>query len=183
MTTIRHFALSLALGAGGLVAACHHESHVAAPAAPPPAEETTLTSAQLPAPPHTKVSDGVSVSNDILQACNLAMSDVTNAPKFPFDHTDLLDEDYRVLNQIGTCLTTGPLAGRGVLLTGHADNRGTEEYNMGLGAKRAHTVSDYLSSKGVEPSRMQETSRGELDAIGVDVLGKQQDRRVDITLK
>jgi peptidoglycan-associated lipoprotein len=69
------------------------------------------------------------------------------------------------------------------MLTGRADTRGTTEYNMTLGANRAHTVSQYLSSKGVESIRMKETSRGELDATGTDVLGQKQDRRVDITLR
>lgn len=188
---LRSFSSALALGAIGalgLVAACSHDKPPAAAPAAPPIDEATLTSASQPRPVHplasTNVSPGVSVSNEILQACNLALAgQAEDAPKFPFDQSDLLDEDYKVLNQISTCLTTGPLAGREVLLTGRADSRGTTEYNMTLGAERAHTVAGYLSSRGVSQGRLQETSRGELDAVGTDVLGQKQDRRVDITLK
>jgi peptidoglycan-associated lipoprotein len=154
---------------------------VTATATEAPPQEATLTSAQIPT--STDVSQGVSVSNEILKACKLSINNAEEAPKFPFDQTDLLDEDYKVLNQIAECLTTGPLKDRAVMLTGRADNRGTTEYNMTLGANRAHTVSQYLSSKGVESIRMKETSRGELDATGTDVLGQKQDRRVDITLR
>jgi peptidoglycan-associated lipoprotein len=168
-------------GTLSLVAACHHRDRPTAITTAPPPQEPTLTSAQIPM--STDVSQGVSVSNEILQACKLSMGNIEEAPKFPFDQTDLLDEDYKVLNQIADCLTTGPLKDRAVMLTGRADTRGTTEYNMTLGANRAHTVSQYLSSKGVESIRMKETSRGELDATGTDVLGQKQDRRVDITLR
>lgn len=171
------------VGALSLVAACHHAPPAATTATAPPREEPTLTSAQIPNPGSTDVSQGVSVSNEILKACKLSMNNAEEAPKFPFDQTDLLEEDYKVLNQIADCLTTGPLKDRAVMLTGRADHRGTTEYNMTLGANRAHTVSQYLSSKGVESFRMKETSRGELDATGTDVLGQKQDRRVDITLR
>ena len=176
----------LLAGTAAVLAACHHDDRPAAVAStPPPIDETTLTSAREPRPARatTDVSGGVSVSNEIFRACKLEMGNVGDAPKFPFDQTDLLDEDTKVLNQIAQCLTTGPLRGREVMLTGRADNRGTTEYNMTLGANRAHTVVTFLSSKGVDTQRMQETSRGELDATGTDVLGQKQDRRVDITLK
>lgn len=176
---------TLVLGLLGLLVACSHDrpARTATQARPPVVDQTTVTSAQMPKQGNTDVSGGVSVSNEILQACKLEMGNAGDAPKFPFDQTDLLDEDTKVLNQIADCLTTGPLKGRQVMLTGRADNRGTTEYNMTLGANRAHTVSQYLSSKGVDTMRMQETSRGELDATGTDVLGQKQDRRVDITLK
>lgn len=177
------------ISVAAMLAGCsHHERRASAPVAPP-VDETTLTSAQQPRPAvnpsaSSNVSAGVSASNEIIAACNLVVAgEPTNAPVFPFDQSELLDQDYKVLNQIGQCLTTGPLAGREVLLTGRADSRGTNEYNMTLGAQRAHTVSTFLSSIGVNQSRMHETSRGELDAVGTDVLAQQQDRRVDITLK
>ncbi len=43
---------------------------------------------------------------------------------------------------------------------GHADERGTREYNFALGARRAETVKNYLSAKGVSPSRMRTISYG-----------------------
>ncbi|MGD1934834.1 MAG: peptidoglycan-associated lipoprotein Pal [Candidatus Phaeomarinobacter sp.] len=50
-------------------------------------------------------------------------------------------------------------AGR-VTLEGHADERGTREYNLALGARRANSAKDYLVSLGVQPSRVQTISYG-----------------------
>ncbi len=48
-----------------------------------------------------------------------------------------------------------------VLVEGHCDERGTNEYNLALGERRAAAVRDYLLSLGVAPGRVQTTSRGE----------------------
>jgi len=45
-------------------------------------------------------------------------------------------------------------------IEGHADERGTREYNIALGARRAQTVRDYLASRGVQPQRMRTISYG-----------------------
>jgi peptidoglycan-associated lipoprotein len=47
-----------------------------------------------------------------------------------------------------------------VLIEGHCDERGTEEYNLALGEKRAKATSDYLASLGVAPERMKVISYG-----------------------
>ena len=59
---------------------------------------------------------------------------------------------------------------------------GEPQYNMVLGAHRANGVADYLARAGVERSRVDLTSRGALDASGVDDVGQQADRRVDLVL-
>lgn len=48
-----------------------------------------------------------------------------------------------------------------VLVEGHCDERGTNEYNLALGERRAAAVRDYLVSLGVPAGRIQTTSRGE----------------------
>ncbi len=50
---------------------------------------------------------------------------------------------------------------------GHADERGTREYNIALGARRAQTVRDYLGSRGVQVSRMRTISFGKERPIAV----------------
>ena len=47
-----------------------------------------------------------------------------------------------------------------VTIEGHADERGTREYNLGLGDRRANAARDYLQSRGVAPNRMQTISWG-----------------------
>ena len=85
-----------------------------------------------------------------------------------------------MLDQVARCVTTGPLKGRTLRLTGRADPRGEQEYNMTLGSSRADAVARYLRALGVTSNQLTETSRGKLDATGTDEASWQLDRRVDI---
>jgi peptidoglycan-associated lipoprotein len=64
-------------------------------------------------------------------------------------------------------------------IEGHADERGTREYNIALGAKRAQTVRDYLASRGVNPQRMRTISYGKERPVAVcnDISCWSQNRR------
>jgi peptidoglycan-associated lipoprotein len=64
-------------------------------------------------------------------------------------------------------------------IEGHADERGTREYNIALGARRAQAVRDYLASRGVEPSRMHTISYGKERPVAVcnDISCWSQNRR------
>jgi peptidoglycan-associated lipoprotein len=137
----------------------------------------TLTNAAL-----ESVSPNISVSEDIAHACKLHVHDLDTAPKFDFDKSDLLTADRNVLMKVAECLTTGPLKGRSIQLIGRADPRGEPQYNMALGANRASHVVDYLAGAGLDRTHADVTSRGELDAVGIDEGGWQTDRRVDIVL-
>lgn len=160
---------------------CSHEHRpVAEPVAPAPVATTEVTSAAIPR--QVQVSPSVSVSDDIRKQCNLPLSNVSEAPKFAFDESDLDLGDYQLLQLISQCMTTGPLAGKSLQLTGRADSIGSGEYNLSLGARRSATVASYLQKFGADPSHLQQTSRGDLDASGTDPATRQQDRRVDITL-
>jgi outer membrane protein OmpA-like peptidoglycan-associated protein len=154
---------------------------------PPPAPETAttvVTSAPVePAKEPTQpVSPTISVSDEIMRACSLHFSDIGTAPKFAFNKSDLLPADEDILGKIGTCVTTGPLKGRLLVLIGHADPRGTDTYNMALGLRRATGVARFLEQAGIPRDEMQTSSRGERDAIGTDEATWQMDRRVDILL-
>ena len=62
---------------------------------------------------------------------------------------------------------------------GHADERGTREYNIALGARRAQAVRDYLTSRGVEANRMRTISYGKERPVAVcnDISCWSQNRR------
>jgi peptidoglycan-associated lipoprotein len=62
---------------------------------------------------------------------------------------------------------------------GHADERGTREYNIALGASRAQKVRDYLASHGIDPSRMRTISYGKERPVAVcnDISCWSQNRR------
>jgi peptidoglycan-associated lipoprotein len=47
-----------------------------------------------------------------------------------------------------------------VVVEGHCDERGTAEYNLGLGERRAKTVRDFLGAAGIEPGRLRTVSYG-----------------------
>ncbi len=64
-------------------------------------------------------------------------------------------------------------------IEGHADERGTREYNIALGARRAQTVRDYLIARGIESSRMRTISYGKERPVAVcdDISCWSQNRR------
>ena len=134
------------------------------------------------AKPATAVSPNLNLSPDLASACNIkANSEIP--PNFDYDKVELLPEDRAVLEQVATCITTGPLAGRGLDLIGRADPRGTQEYNLGLGARRSSSVSEYLQRLGVKPPQLAETTKGDLEATGTDEPTWAKDRRVDLALR
>jgi len=169
--------VSLVVGCGGEPKPATTPTTTATPtasAAPTAAKDTGERKA---------VGGSLTVSDEIFRLCHLEVkSDQQAAPKFAFDESVLTKDDALVLDKIAVCLSTGPLAGRHVQLTGRADPRGTEEYNMSLGAKRAHGVGSYLEEHKVQGTHINETSRGSLDATGTDEATWAQDRRVDIAL-
>jgi len=88
----------------------------------------------------------------------------------------ILDENVRWLKANGS--------GR-VLLEGHCDERGTAEYNLGLGDRRAKTVRDYLITSGIAANRIGTISYGKERAfvLGHDENAWRQNRRVHFTLQ
>jgi peptidoglycan-associated lipoprotein len=143
----------------------------APPEAPPPSVEKD-----------TQVSPGLAISGDLATMCNIKAAQNLN-PKFDYDKDELSPEDRTVLDQLASCLTSGAAKGKAVALIGRADPRGTEEYNLGLGSRRAASVSQYLGRLGVGEPQMSVTTRGALEATGTDESGWRQDRRVDVQLK
>jgi peptidoglycan-associated lipoprotein len=96
---------------------------------------------------------------------------------FETDSTELtpqsratLDKQAQWLQQYGSYAFT---------IEGHADERGTREYNIALGARRAQTVRDYLASRGIRVSRMRTISYGKERPVAVcnDISCWSQNRR------
>ena len=101
---------------------------------------------------------------------------------FESDQTDLtstaratLDKQAQWLNQYASYKIT---------IDGHADERGTREYNFALGQRRAQTTRDYLVSKGVAASRLSTKSWGKEKPVAVcdDISCWSQNRRAVTTL-
>jgi outer membrane protein OmpA-like peptidoglycan-associated protein len=71
-------------------------------------------------------------------------------------------------------------------ISGHTDDVGTEEYNLDLSERRARSVQDYLSNKGVPPARLRSRGFGESRPVAENSneAGRQSNRRVEcIVLK
>ena len=83
---------------------------------------------------------------------------------------------------LARCMNEGGLKGRNLLLVGHADPRGEDDYNLALGGRRAGAVQDALTSLRVASSRVETSSRGEIDAQGTTEATWAADRRVDVKL-
>jgi peptidoglycan-associated lipoprotein len=120
----------------------------------------------------------VHVDAKVRELCGLA-ADQTN---FDFDSAKLSKSAKAVLDTIAVCFLTGPGKEENLDMVGHADPRGTEEYNFALGQKRAGSVANYLDRKGLGDERIATSSRGELDATGTDEASWAADRSVDILL-
>ena len=79
-------------------------------------------------------------------------SNVSDRVLFAVDQTTLSPEATAILNQQVGWLTQNPTGP--VLIEGHADERGTGEYNMALGSSRASAVRNYMVSQGIPDSRI-----------------------------
>lgn len=78
---------------------------------------------------------------------------------FDYDRYDLRSEDRATLQANGKWLKDN--ANAKVEIEGHCDDRGTVEYNLALGAKRAKAVKDYLVALGISADRLSTISYGE----------------------
>lgn len=151
------------------------------PETPPPAEKPAPTPAPAPAaekPGDDPQQSDVNISDAIRKACGLTDTEA----HFAFNSAAVRDADRDLLKKLATCFTTGPLKGKTMLLVGHADPRGEDEYNMVLGGRRADNVGAAIKSAGLPENQLETSSRGELDATGTDEASWAKDRRVDVML-
>jgi peptidoglycan-associated lipoprotein len=77
---------------------------------------------------------------------------------FDTDHSDLSQEARQTLDRQAAWLKRYPTVH--VAIEGHCDERGTREYNMALGARRANSVKAYIVALGIESGRLQTVSYG-----------------------
>jgi peptidoglycan-associated lipoprotein len=172
----RVFAIALIVGIAGV--GCGGSAQVKVSTVKKSPKKSSPSKAEV-----VTASPSLGVSNELLDQCMVKIADTNGTPHFDFNEDDLLKEDRMVLDAIGKCvMSDGPLAGRSLQLVGRADPRGTQEYNLALGTKRAGTVTDYLARLGVARDQLAPTTRGDIDASGRDEVGWRGDRRVDITL-
>ncbi|MBW8865970.1 MAG: peptidoglycan-associated lipoprotein Pal [Acidobacteria bacterium] len=164
---VRRFVATLALCSALVVAAagCHKKVAAAPPMPPPPPPTPTAPApppppapppapAPAPAPrPLTEEEVFARKSVDQLNA-EKPLSDVF----FELDRSDIQDEGRSILQRDAEWLKRW--TSTQVTIEGHCDSRGSAEYNLGLGSRRASAVKDYLISLGVPQTRLTTVSKG-----------------------
>jgi peptidoglycan-associated lipoprotein len=97
---------------------------------------------------------------------------------FQTDSTDLTPQSRATLDKQAQWLNTYSQYSQ-FTVEGHADERGTREYNLALGARRAQAVRDYLISRGVAANRMRTISYGKERPVALcdDISCWSQNRR------
>lgn len=102
---------------------------------------------------------------------------------FESDSSELTATAQSTLDKQSAWLTRYPNVS--FLIEGHADERGTREYNFALGARRAEAVKNYLSAKGVAVGRFRTTSFGKERPVAVcdDISCWSQNRRAVTVVK
>lgn len=122
---------------------------------------TESTPAPAPAPaPAPETSNASSTQSDIESTLS---QDIT----YGFDKSVLTSEDRRILKKDAAILNANPTVH--VMIAGHADERGTDTYNIVLGQKRAKAAMMYLVNLGIKKDRIKIVSYGKRSIPGYDL--------------
>ncbi|MFN0111858.1 MAG: OmpA family protein [Blastocatellia bacterium] len=158
-----------ALGDGGNATASVRVTVTDPP--PPPIAERPRTVAEPPKPTARPASD--------------LFANIMKPVYFDLDKADIKESEQAKLRTFAEWLNRDVNRSIAFKIEGNCDPRGTAEYNLGLGDRRARAVKDFLASLGVDPSRIETTSYGSEKATGKDegeagiVGGWANDRRAD----
>jgi peptidoglycan-associated lipoprotein len=138
---------------------------VARPAPPPASTGTEASGARPPAPPEPVAEPPIvppePVRDDRISSASLDDLNRNSPLKpafFDYDSSELSTDAQRALNENATLLKQYP--NWTVTIEGHCDERGTAEYNLALGERRAVTARAYLVSLGISADRLRTVSYG-----------------------
>ena len=165
--TDRRYVIVMALLAAATVAACHKKTPpVARPAPPPATTATTSTTPERPPSPPEPVREPAivppePVRDDAISSASLDDLNKNSPLKpvfFELDSSDLSAVAQKSLDENATLLKR--YASWTVTVEGHCDERGTAEYNLALGERRAIAARAYLVSLGIAAERIRTVSYG-----------------------
>ena len=170
---VKSFAFSLAIMAAVLAGACHKNKKVTT--VPTTTESTvpsvpTMTTTQAPPTPvptntdfvqtDTQAPTSTQLPADIEELNRVAQSrGYIQDAYFGFDESTLSSNAQAALTASADWLKKNTQYN--LLVEGHCDERGTEQYNLALGDKRANTAKEYLVTLGVDAGRIRTVSYGE----------------------
>jgi peptidoglycan-associated lipoprotein len=130
----------------------------APPPAPAPAPEPPPP--PPPPPPQPAGEDPAAAAARITAAL---LGEIREMVHFDFDKSDIRPEDRLTLDRKAAIL--GVNSAVRLRVSGHADERGSDEYNLALGTRRASAVKTYLANKGIDTGRIEVVSYGEEQPI------------------
>jgi peptidoglycan-associated lipoprotein len=143
--------------AATVYAGCGKKAPPPAPPAPPPAVPATPPPAPAPETPEAQQADEYerirAMASDEIERLGL-LADI----HFDYDEYNLRDSDREVLNRNAEALKKFDFIK--ITIEGHCDERGSVEYNLALGERRARAAFEYLASLGVAADRMKTVSYG-----------------------
>ena len=157
--------LAIALAAGGAGSACKKKSPpIARPTPPPPPDDMTANRPPAPPEPVTEAPPVAVPPEPSVSSADMGSLDEINkkgilAPVFfEFDSAEMSSEGQAVLAKNAETMKQYPTWV--VSVEGHCDERGTAEYNLALGERRALSVRQYLVSLGIAAERLRTVSYG-----------------------
>ena len=164
-----------------------------APAPAPVAPKAEAPAAQ-PAAAKNTAADSAKAAEDAAEAARKAAAAAELAYRnaaaaalkdvhFAFDKSDIEDADKPVLQGVADFMKAYPKAV--LVIDGNCDERGTVEYNLGLGERRAHAAMAYLTGLGVSADRLTTLSYGKEKPVCTDSVEScwQRNRRAHFALK
>ncbi len=146
------------------LAACETASTITEEAAGSSAGTTAETSSTASSSASSTTSSSSTASaasnadNSALEAARAEMMSIGDTVLFGYDSSQLSADAMATLDAQAALLNAKPSFR--VKIEGHADERGTREYNLALGERRASATRDYLVAKGVDGSRIRIVSYG-----------------------
>ncbi len=142
-----------------------------APAPPPPAPAPRDDSAER------ERLERERMAREAAERARAVSAELATMINFDYDQAAIRDADQGTLDRKASILSANPNVR--IRISGHADERGSDEYNLALGNRRAAAAKRYLESKGVEASRVEVVSYGEERPMnpGTDEAAFAQNRR------
>lgn len=137
------------------------------PAAPPPPPVVAQREAPAPrtepqAQPRRELPPP-GPNRDSIAAVDRAREALLAKVYFEFDHSELRDDQRAILDSKIPVMQANPNVR--IRIEGNADERGSDEYNLALGTRRAQTARKYLTDHGIDPARIDISSNGEEKAV------------------
>lgn len=166
MTAVRWMRMAaVAMMVAGVLACGKKQAPVARPTPPPPPTVPVTSSSRPPAPPEPVAEPTIvppePVRDDAIASASLDDLNRNSPLKpvfFELDSSDLMGDAQRALDENATTLKRYP--SWAVTIEGHCDERGTAEYNLALGERRAVAARAYLVSLGIPADRLRTVSYG-----------------------